>query len=521
MNKLRRLFFSQGWARTLLEAGALAIAALALVMAVVRELPQGNIMLAFLFLTQLPVGWAALRLRRPSGPSRRRDVTSEIAFGLALRAVTFLTAWGLAVAWGAQEVIGMGGVGLALNLAFPTATLFPYLAYRAIIALWRAWRRLASRSLLWTLVDSHLTTVSILAAGAAILARLAEEMMGSSTAYYPPSLLATVVLEFVRSIIPWMGVSVILIAGVLALFFLPTTLVSYFVSRRLARRIRDLAEAMARLRRGDPAARVAPSGRDEIAQLQEGFNHMAAELQSERDKVALLLKNQRELAAVVSHELRTPISVMRAYIENNLSEDAALPDPYRQDMEVLRRETLKLQDLVEDLFTLSQADARRLSLECAWVQAGEIIAHVAASAGAVAWESKRIALSTQAPPDLPPVWADPRRLEQALGNLAQNAIRHTPAGGVIIVRAEPTAQGVEISVRDSGEGIAPADQPHIWERFYRGAQGGGSGRTGIGLALVQELVESMGGSVGVESQPGEGSRFWVRLNSEAAPSGSG
>jgi hypothetical protein len=91
MNKLRRLFFSQGWARTLLEAGALAIAALALVMAVVRELPQGNIMLAFLFLTQRPVGWAALRLRRPSGPSRRRDVMSEIAFGVALRAVTFLT----------------------------------------------------------------------------------------------------------------------------------------------------------------------------------------------------------------------------------------------------------------------------------------------------------------------------------------------------------------------------------------------------------------------------------------------
>jgi signal transduction histidine kinase len=248
---------------------------------------------------------------------------------------------------------------------------------------------------------------------------------------------------------------------------------------------------------------------------------MAAELQRERDKVALLLKNQRELAAVVSHELRTPISVMRAYIENNLAEDAACRTPTAKIWKccAARRSSCKIWSR-----TCSPSRKRmRAPPEpgVRWVSAGEIIAHVAASAGAVAWESKRIALSTQAPPDLPPVWADPRRLEQALGNLAQNAIRHTPAGGVIIVRAEPTAQGVEISVRDSGEGIAPADLPHIWERFYRGAQGGGSGRTGIGLALVQELVESMGGSVGVESQPGEGSRFWVRLNSEAAPSGSG
>jgi signal transduction histidine kinase len=111
--------------------------------------------------------------------------------------------------------------------------------------------------------------------------------------------------------------------------------------------------------------------------------------------------------------------------------------------------------------------------------------------------------------------ADERRLEQVLTNLVQNAVRHTPRGGAILLQAEPAGGQVEIRVLDSGEGISPEDLPHIWDRFYRSARGGGAGRTGIGLSLVKELVENMGGTVGVESQPAEGSRFWLRL--QAAP----
>ena len=131
----------------------------------------------------------------------------------------------------------------------------------------------------------------------------------------------------------------------------------------------------------------------------------------------------------------------------------------------------------------------------------------------LAWQTGRVEVVSDIPAHLPPVLADPVRLDQVLANLLRNAIRHTPPGGLVAVRAFVDSNAVRFDVCDTGEGIPAEDLPHIWERFYRGANGRSrdSGGAGLGLALVKELTEAMGGSVSVESAPDQGACFTVRL----------
>jgi signal transduction histidine kinase len=142
---------------------------------------------------------------------------------------------------------------------------------------------------------------------------------------------------------------------------------------------------------------------------------------------------------------------------------------------------------------------------------------VAAASAPLVWERGRVEVLAQPAADLPAALVDPARLEQAIGNLVANAVRHTPPGGLVLLSAEPCDGTVVVHVRDTGEGIDPADLPHVWDRFYRGerrgvgsADGGREG-AGLGLALVKELIEAMGSSVAVTSVPGEGSCFSLRL----------
>jgi signal transduction histidine kinase len=131
----------------------------------------------------------------------------------------------------------------------------------------------------------------------------------------------------------------------------------------------------------------------------------------------------------------------------------------------------------------------------------------------LAWRSGRVQVVADIPPGLPKASADEGRLEQVLANLIRNAIRHTPPGGIVVLRAAALDAGVQIQVCDTGEGISPEDLPHIWERFYRGANGRHRdlGGAGLGLALVKELTEAMGGTVAVETAPGEGTCFTIKL----------
>jgi signal transduction histidine kinase len=179
---------------------------------------------------------------------------------------------------------------------------------------------------------------------------------------------------------------------------------------------------------------------------------------------------------------------------------------------VVEGEILRLQRLIDDLFTLSQAEVDRLAMHCEPIDVSRVVRRMVEAMAPLAWKTGRVEVVAELPAELPPARADESRLEQILANLVRNAIRHTPPGGIVAVVANGKADAVRVEVRDTGEGIPAEDLPHIWERFYRGENAQQDSRgAGLGLALVKELTEAMGGSVEVESVVGQGSCFVVRL----------
>jgi signal transduction histidine kinase len=172
--------------------------------------------------------------------------------------------------------------------------------------------------------------------------------------------------------------------------------------------------------------------------------------------------------------------------------------------------------LVEDLRTLSLADAGELTLHRQETAAGQLLQHVQ-QAYAHQAQQRDIELQVEAEPELPAVTVDPERMRQVLGNLVSNALRHTGPGGEVALSAtHSNSSGLLLTVRDSGAGISPEDLPHVFDRFYRGdkARGDGDGASGLGLAIARSLVEMHNGTITVESTPGKGTTFLIRLPSE-------
>jgi signal transduction histidine kinase len=238
------------------------------------------------------------------------------------------------------------------------------------------------------------------------------------------------------------------------------------------------------------------------------------ELRNERDTVSGLLAARRELIASVSHELRTPMATLRSYLETTLMHwEEGSPPTLQHDLQIMENEVIRLQTLVEDLFTLSRAEVGKLTLRCKPTDVGKLVQSIADTSAALAWQSSRIEVVADISCQTPSVMVDPTRLEQALHNLLHNAVRHTPPGGIVALVVAEEKGSVIIQVKDTGEGIAPEDLPHIWQRFYQAqsARNEASSGAGLGLALVKELIEAMNGSVEVESKPGEGSCFTIRL----------
>jgi two-component system OmpR family sensor kinase/two-component system sensor histidine kinase BaeS len=179
-----------------------------------------------------------------------------------------------------------------------------------------------------------------------------------------------------------------------------------------------------------------------------------------------------------------------------------------------------LSSLIDDLFELSRLEARELELDLAPLPVAEVINKTVRGLQKLAWEQHKVSLNAQVPDDLPLVLADGQRLGQILTNLIHNALRFTPEGGVVKITAQASSDCVEVSVRDTGVGIPPEDLPHIFERFYRAdkSRSRAHGGSGLGLAIVKQLVEMQGGTISVESIPGEGSQFRFILPTTQAPS---
>jgi signal transduction histidine kinase len=337
------------------------------------------------------------------------------------------------------------------------------------------------------------------------------------------TIVATFAHRLILTIVPFLGVATIGLAVALIIILPPAALASYLYSRRMIRRLQALAQTASELQGGNYAARVEVSGADEVAQLQSNFNAMAtdledalAEIQAERDKVANLLDAQRQLTASVSHELRTPLATIQGYLEPALEAPQSVN---AEILEIIQREAQHLQRLIDDLFTLSQAEVKALKLQIQPVDVRTVVERMAEAHAPLAWQRSRVEVIVQNEGAVPLALADEGRLAQILTNLLHNAIRHTPPGGIVAlvilaVEDDIYPNGcVQVEVRDTGDGIAPEDLPLIWDRFYRGSGGqpGTESGAGLGLALVKELTETMRGTVAVESELGVGSVFTIRL----------
>jgi signal transduction histidine kinase len=214
------------------------------------------------------------------------------------------------------------------------------------------------------------------------------------------------------------------------------------------------------------------------------------------------------MTADIAHEIRTPLSLIMGYTE--ALSDGKLSGN-RQTFEVMHDEAQRLSRLVDDLRTLSLADAGELSLTRRPVSP-EALLQQTASAYAAQAQEQRIALRVEADERLPDLEVDPDRLAQVLGNLLSNALRYTKENGQVLLQARSAGQAVILRVQDTGSGIPPEDLPHVFERLYRGEKSRhGSGESGLGLAIAKSIVEAHGGSISVESKLGVGTTFSVRL----------
>ncbi len=292
--------------------------------------------------------------------------------------------------------------------------------------------------------------------------------------------------------------SVVFVAFVVA--SVASILLSIILARRLARPLADVGTAARRLAGGDHSARVPREGPEEIRDLADSFNQMAASI-GEQEQV------RRDFIANAAHELRTPLTNLQGYLEalrdGVIVADAATYDSLWEEADRLVRLSRSLDALAEGDAMIEPATLQEVDLSIAIHSALELIEPLIERAGLTLTIDVPDRLSARANPD---------HLAQVLANLMSNAVHYSPAGGSIVVRAERRPADILVSVTNSGEAIPAADLGRVFERFYRveKSRDRGRGGAGIGLAIVKQLVEAAGGRVGAETSEGR-TRFWFSL----------
>ncbi len=281
-------------------------------------------------------------------------------------------------------------------------------------------------------------------------------------------------------------------------------LIGVGLSRSLSSPLQALASAARGLAGRDLSRRVQVQGTAEVVEVAQAFNEMAQALQ-QGDEL------RRNLMADVAHELRTPLTVLQGNLQAILDGVYTLSE---DEVARLYSQTKLLSRLVDDLRELALAEAGKLNMTMRPVDLAALLSGIGQQMSAVA-EGQDTALRVELPTALPLVRADPDRVSEVLHNLIANALRHTPAGGSVTIRARSSDGEVTVSVEDTGSGIGPEDLAHVFDRFWhadkqavRQAWDGGSG---LGLAIAQGLIQAHGGRIWAESEVGSGSTFRFTL----------
>jgi len=274
--------------------------------------------------------------------------------------------------------------------------------------------------------------------------------------------------------------------------------------------IRDGLEAVGA---GERQLRIETSANDELSRVAQAANAMIDQLIGEERARDASESARRHLVAAVSHDLRTPLTSLRL-LGDAVGDDIVDGLKRREYLDRMRTQIDTLGALIDDLFELSRLEAGDIGWSLEQVPLGDLVDETVAAMRVQA-DAKRVTVSASLPPELAPARANPEKLQRVLFNLIQNAIRHTPADGSVVVRAQQAQAAVEIEIADTGEGIAADERERVFTAFYRGggADAARTGdRSGLGLAVSRAIVEAHGGHIWVaDSDQGARVRFSLPL----------
>ncbi|MBK5276295.1 MAG: HAMP domain-containing protein [Desulfuromonadales bacterium] len=283
-----------------------------------------------------------------------------------------------------------------------------------------------------------------------------------------------------------------------------TLLFTYLLTSWVLRPLLQITAITKKVADGNYSERVNAVSRYEGGQLADAFNHMAENLE-------MIERLRKNMVADISHELRTPLTNLRGYLEG-LSDSVIPPSP--ETFRMLEQEVLRLVHLVEDLQQLARADAARSFLDRQELSLHELLGQIM-NLYRPNFQEKEIDVQWQLDPGSDLVAADRDKLLQAIRNLADNAWKYTPRGGSVTISVQRAPDGIKTVFANSGALIAEKDIPYLFERFFRAdrSRSRDAGGAGIGLAIVKELIEAHGGTVGAESDE-SGTRVWFKLPCE-------
>lgn len=291
--------------------------------------------------------------------------------------------------------------------------------------------------------------------------------------------------------------------------------------RPLEDSVRRIGEGAGLIAAGDLKARVKHAGLREFKQLAEQFNHMGIHLEESFRQIKAVEAAQRELVANMAHDLRTPLASVQSYVE--ALEDGVISDEesFKYYLGTIRSETVRLGELIQDLFELSTLDEKKHEPAVFEPANVEDVLVELLPRFTKPLDEKSLQLRVKLPELSLRLTMQPRHLQRILQNLLENAVRHSPQGGLILIEAEEwygqQEKLIRFSVIDEGEGVPEADRERIFERFYRSdrSRSRDSGGAGLGLSIAKLLVEQYGGEIGVQQPSHHGSLFWFTLHEAA------
>ncbi|MBI9043946.1 MAG: HAMP domain-containing histidine kinase [Anaerolineaceae bacterium] len=472
-----------------------------------------------LYLVQLPMLCAIFAGLRTNLFNKRILIFQEIIFAAVLTSglisiiictILFFKQWTIIE----TSYSGTSGTIFFLLMGIPE-----YLAVRFLIWGWQYWANLREKRFAFQLTHAIISVVAVFSLVFLIVSTIyTANMLEQNIWGIPSDNIFAQIIFWITVIILW----TILIFTILIIIILPiTTLFSFFLARKMTVRLEKLAGAAQAFQKGDFSQLVCMEGKDEIAQLQSDFNSMSLDLEksigklkTEKKKIEMMMDARSDFVNEISHELRNPAAIILGTIESIQSEwKNRSSEEIEGDLETIYFEAMRMKTILNDLLTISQVENNQMHVQIQDVNIYPLVNRLVNNFSRIAWRNKSIQI-TKLQTDNPYfVNADPLRVEQILVNLFQNAIQHTPPGGLISVEIHQQIKTITIEIEDTGEGIPPEDLPHLWDKHYKSNSKLQSTqiRFGLGLPLVKDLLESMQGTVEVESHFGQGTLFKISL----------